>query len=104
MGSYKNPSQNRRHRQICLPSMPYIGVPSIPCYRSSICLMMILIHLLLLITSNVLAIDEEQKEIILGMIKELSRKAVQGEEIAADNPLSILPVKSMSRQRQTRKW
>ena len=66
--------------------------------------MMILIHLLLLITSNVLAIDEEQKEIILGMIKELSRKAVQGEEIPADNPLSILPVKSMSTQRQTRKW
>ena len=63
--------------------------------------MMILIHLLLLITSNVLAIDEEQKEIILGMIKELSRKAVQGEEIPADDPLSILPVKSMSTQRQT---
>ena len=53
---------------------------------------MILIHLLLLITSNVLAIDEEQKEFTMGMIKELSRKAVQGEEIPADNPLSILLV------------
>ena len=54
--------------------------------------MMILIHLLLLLTYNVLAIDEEQKEFIMGMIKELSRKAVQGEEIPTDNPLSVLLV------------
>ena len=54
--------------------------------------MMILIHLLLLLTYNVLAIDEEQKEFIMGMIKELSGKVVKGEEIPADNPLSVLLV------------
>ena len=54
--------------------------------------MMILIHLLLLLTYNVLAIDEEQKEFIVVMIKELSGKVVKGEEIPADNPLSALLV------------
>ena len=53
--------------------------------------MMILIHLLLL-NYNVLAIDEEQKKFIMGMIKELSRKVVKGEEIPTDNPLSVLLV------------
>ena len=53
---------------------------------------MILIHLLLLLTYNVLAIDEEQKEFITGMIKELSEKVVKGEEIPANNPLSVLLV------------
>ena len=48
--------------------------------------------LLLLTTCNVLAIDEEQKEFIMGMIKELSGKVVRGEEIPADNPLSALLV------------
>ena len=53
---------------------------------------MILIHLLLLLTNNVLAIDKEQMEFILGMIKELSEKVVKGEEIPVDNPLSVLLV------------
>ena len=48
--------------------------------------MMILIHLLLLLTYNVLAIDEEQKEFIMGMIKELSGKVVKGEEQRCKNP------------------
>ena len=62
------------------------------CCRSSVCLMTIHLCLLLLTTSNVLAIDEEQREFIMGMIKELSRKVVRGEEIPADNPLSALLV------------
>jgi len=44
--------------------------------------------LLLLLTCNSLALDEEQSEFIMGTIQELSRKAANGEAIPADNPLS----------------
>ena len=45
--------------------------------------------LLLLLTCNSLALDEEQSEFIMGTIHELSRKAANGEAIPADNPLSV---------------
>jgi len=45
--------------------------------------------LLLLLTSNSLALDEEQRQFIISTIQELSRKASNGEQIPADNPLSV---------------
>ena len=59
-------------------------------YRSRVCVIMIPVFLLLLLlTSNSLALDEEQRDFIITTIQELSRKASNGEPIPADNPLSV---------------
>ena len=50
---------------------------------------MISVFLLLLLTCNSLALDEEQRQFIVGTIQELSRKAANGEAIPADNPFSV---------------
>ena len=50
---------------------------------------MISVFLLLLLTCNSLALDEEQRQFIVGTIQELSRKAANGEAIPTDNPLSV---------------
>ena len=50
---------------------------------------MIPVFLLLLLTCNSLALDEEQRQFIIGTIQGLSRKAANGEPIPADNPFSF---------------